>query len=258
MSVEGARGNMTPKEAKALKPLSVAALQCPVCKRLYLAPDKAATCTKKCGWKAYLSDLANRKETTRKANMDWVRLNATSPSHAIKLLIQYTKTLGITLSFTAYPSYFYDISNSHNAPIGFVTNWWGKDKEKGKDLPSSYPGFSGNWVGTIRGQCPYRGCWKKNEPDLNCLFEHIVNGFSSGTGCPAQNFHIGGQFYLYDFPKMMTKGGLISTLLELRPGIPNLKAIEIACELSPKLIISAAKVKNPDRFEISHYLPDGY
>lgn len=244
---------MTPKDVKALKPLPVAASQCPICKTLYSTYLKAEGCAQKCGWEAYRNDLTQRKEAKRRQQMNWVRENATSLPHAIELLKEYCSTLRIKLDIKEYPDSLGDISNTHNAPLNFKTNsGWEREKN---GLPESYPGFEGRWEGKIRGKCPMKGCWDKNKVNLTCLFEHIVSGFHDGTGCAGNDFSIGGSIFLYDFPKIMTQGGLIKTLFHIEPRMKNLQAMELAYTLSPKLLEAANKLRgNPIDLKIEPYL----
>lgn len=241
---------MTPKEARAMRPTPVAGQQCPVCKRVYLDETKAAACTKTCAWKAYLQDLRERREATRQAGMDYVRNNATSIEHAMKLMVEYCKGLGIKLTFEQYPKHFGDVSNSHRSPKGFPTNW---GRNEGS-IPSSYPGWSGNWVGTIKGKCPMRNCHRRgyNDIDTSCLFEHMVNGFHTGTGNPGgPKFQISGEVFIYDFPKMMTTGSLLAAILKASPKTQNLKAIEYATRMSDLMQDVAA---NPKKKKIDNIL----
>lgn len=245
---------MTPKDVKALQPIPTASFKCPVCKHLYLNVEAAAICTKRCGADAYRKDLAARKEEKREKNMHWVRENAISLPHAMELLVSYTKTLGITLSFSQYPKYMGDVSNSHGAPLGGFPRVWSSYDNK-ENFPGKYPGFEGRWEGTIRGKCPYSSCFDyRREITFHCLVEHIVSGFHSGSGCPGKDFSIGGYLFLYDFPKMMLPGNFMKTLFHVYPNIKNLEAIELAHTLSPKLIEAASKPKSKNGLELKSYL----
>jgi hypothetical protein len=234
---------MTPKDVKALAPITVTSYQCPVCKKLHLAVDKAAQCTKKCGADAYRKDLARRHEERRQESMDWVRLNATSPRHAIRLIEEQAKTFGLIVHISQYPNELGNVFNSHGAPNDFPRVW--SSYENKKNLPTTYPGFRGRWEGTVRGKCPNKACWNRNKPDLGCLFECLLHGFFSGTGCPAEDFSIGGYFFLYDFPKMIEPAGLSKTLREVYPRLNGLNLVEVVAHLSPKLIEASKQFKKP-------------
>ncbi len=231
---------MTPKDVKALVPVSTTSYMCPVCEKLYTDRVKAEKCTKDCGWATYRTDLAKRNDLKRQANMNYVRLNATSPHDAVQLLVKYAKTVGLDVKFTSYPTRIDDVRNSHGAPIGFPTAWSSYGNKN--TLPFYYPGCSGTWVGKIRGKCPKKDCCDRNAPDLRCLFEHVVNGFFTGTGCQGEDFDISGYFFFYDFPKMMAPAGLTKTIREWFPNVNSLNLVDVVSGLSPKLITAATTI----------------
>lgn len=239
---------MTPKDVKALIPVQVQAFKCPVCHKLHLDYEKSRQCVKVCGAAAYRKDLANRKDAIRVTNMRMVREAATSLPDAIERLIAYCKTLGIKLQFTEYPDRLDDVRNSHGSPVGFPRHsGWDGDAKNDK-IPETYPGFYGSWKGSIRGRCPMKSCYNgSREIDLRCLFDHVVEGFYSGTGNPSKDFSIEGYMFLYDFPKMCTQGGLFSVFKGkgAYPLMDNLRAIELAHSFSPKLLEAIKKPRGP-------------
>lgn len=241
---------MTPKDVKALAPIPTASYQCPVCKKLHIDQVKAWLCVKKCGADAYRKDLARRHDEKREKSMNWIKDNATSPNDAMRLLVEHAKSFGLTVKIDQYPNEFTDVLNSHGAPDGFPRVWSQYDNKK--NLPLTYPGFAGRWDGSVRGKCPNKTCWNKNKPDLKCLFECITNGFFSGTGCPAEDFSIGGYFFLYDFPKMLQPAGLSKTLREIFPDTNGLALVDVVAHLSPKLIEAAKHQEKPLNLEVKH------
>lgn len=144
------------------------------------------------------------------AEIEDIRLNATSPQHLIQLLESFLLTKGLKLTLNEYPSRFnLSVSNSHNSPIGYKQNWCGRGDAEG--IPRGYPGWTGSWDGSIEiidptilnlGKKSYitmgdlSGRWSSDAMRIPWL--QTGGGGSRGNN----GFNYSGMIWLYDFPKM--------------------------------------------------------
>lgn len=140
------------------------------------------------------------KELKLRDGFEEIRLSAKSVDEIITRLVQCYKENGIEITFTEYPGRWSEtVSNSHNTPKGYPSNWCGRGDDKG--IPRGYPGWSGNWKGEIiKGTSKY--------------FSDIKpQWLKTGTGGGGQNFRYDGMLFLYDFPEMYkeweAEGGVI-------------------------------------------------
>ena len=116
----------------------------------------------------------------------------------------FYSTYKVKVTFNEFSLRFTNVSCSHNAPIGGKTNWGGQEK----DIPSSYPGFSG-WI-------------KGKSSDSNFSITDAIDGqerrFSRKfkyknpirgihTGCFNGGEFFSGELYLFlsDFPILYEK-----------------------------------------------------
>lgn len=129
--------------------------------------------------------------------------NIREESKSIYEVIEKTKDLlllyGVKFSLLTYPSRFsISVKNTHSAPINYKTNWCSEDIS----IPTSYPGWSGNWIGRIdvidsKKAKPLFG--KKIRPTLSDLTK-LITFINIGSGSCGDNFDISGTIWLYDFP----------------------------------------------------------
>lgn len=152
--------------------------------------------------------------------IEHIRVTATSPQHLIELLQTFWLKHGLKVTFTNYPSTFsLCISNSHNAPKGFKTNWNNLgDKD---NIPKGYPGWSGTWKGNIEVLDTSK--FKAKEIYFSALTSewHTVSIMNvwyiqTGSGGGGANFSYEGMLWLYDFPLMQkefeSRGGRVEVL----------------------------------------------
>lgn len=131
--------------------------------------------------------------------VNFIRENATSPHMIIKMIEELLLKYGVEIKFSSYPTSFSsNVSNSHSAPIGYPHNW----SSKRDDVPTSYPGFTGKWAGSIKlideEKSKVLGSKVLSFSDL----QHIINFINTGTGCGGANFSISGILWVYDFKKI--------------------------------------------------------
>ena len=139
------------------------------------------------------------------AEVEQIRLTATSPHNLIVLLTAFWLRHGIKVTFKDYPANFsLSVSNSHNSPKGYQQNWCGHSDHQG--VPNGYPGWSGTWEGSIeildtctiakKGMSFSRltGAWSDSVMDVWYI--------QTGTGGGGNSFRYNGMLWLYDFPLM--------------------------------------------------------
>jgi len=121
-----------------------------------------------------------------------LRNNVNSISEYIQGVELILKSVvGVKITFTSYPFQFGDVSNSHNAPIGYEQNW---HRERSK--PTTYPGYKGLWGGTVE---------VIGKPNYEVCFDEVVDIFpplNTGTGNFGSTFSGDGMLWVFDFPKI--------------------------------------------------------
>jgi hypothetical protein len=165
----------------------------------------------------------SKKPTKKQLNkeIEDIRLTATSPYDLIKKLQEFWLKYGIKVTFDSYPCTFsLGVSNSHNSPKGYSTNWCGcRDKD---NIPRGYPGWQGRWEGTVEilDTCTITkkglyfsgllGSWSDSLMDVWYI--------QTGSGGGGDRFQYDGMLWLYDFPKMHEefelRGGRVEILKE--------------------------------------------
>lgn len=136
------------------------------------------------------------------------RLTATSiDDYRRKLIDVWNKVhapLGMTLDELEFTVHWkMDLSNSHNAPIGYQTNWCGSRDKEG--IPKSYPG----WGGRVKGKMSTGSRSYVNVYDFHQLIDGRlrevckVPGFNTGSGSGGHSFNFTLELFVYDFPLIL-------------------------------------------------------
>lgn len=135
---------------------------------------------------------------------DFIRLNVSSVDEIPRLIEQKTKEFwGIDCKIDMNVR-FGNVSNSHDAPLGKLTNW-----RRDINLPKSYLGWSGKITGELIN---YRCSKMCSESVSSVLFNQYdgaigFRGFHTGGGCPGSvnglpKMEMVFYFFLDDFPKL--------------------------------------------------------
>jgi len=139
-----------------------------------------------------------------------IRCTSKTVQELITRMQEFWLTFGIKVTFTSYPENFLlMLSNSHNAPKGYKTNWCNQDKSS----PKGYPGWSGHWKGNVelvdvktfskihgKSNVGFSDLTRSSWGDLPLITK--AEFFQSGSGGGGDNFSYGGYLFLYDFPAM--------------------------------------------------------
>jgi len=168
---------------------------CVLCKAPWTSERLAVNCYKKCLRDEKIMERERRRDERRDFIRDSVRLEAVSFADIFDRLRKYSKKyFGLKLELWEVPDQFsLSVSNTHDCPVGGVTNWGGQTK----GAPRGYPGWSGRWEGSVSG---------KRDCKLRSLFYYVFGnadgfrGFYVGTGSCGDKFSISGSIFLQDFP----------------------------------------------------------
>ena len=140
----------------------------------------------------------DEQSKNREYYANYFRLNATSPDHLRRLLEEKAKEFyNIDLKFSVWKFSYGWTGNSHSAPIGEKTNW-----ERDKSLPTHHLGFSGS----VEGTCVFPKDFPSHKNSgLSHFsgfgdFARIIKGFHLQSGSGGQDFHIGANFFINDYP----------------------------------------------------------
>lgn len=180
---------------------AIQAYACPHCDTTFVEQTKAEKCFSACGKRKVKEEKNKARLKTWTERMNYIRLNATSIKEIQELLVSEAKKhFGAVFKFTTFEMNFGDVSNSHSAPIGKVTNWC----QRSKAQPTSYIGFSGR----VEGQWLKDGRGRENDVvdsfgDLFSDYDRTFQGFHTGTGgATSKSFYYHFEFFLDDFPKL--------------------------------------------------------
>ena len=147
--------------------------------------------------------VKTQKQSEYNNTLEDIRTTSKSIHEVITRLQELWLTRGVKVTFNAYPNMFnMCVSNSHNSPRGYDQNWHGNSH-----LPNGYPGWQGNWKGTVTVvDTKLAGAKKLYFSDL--LGRWSDSGFSkidwikTGTGSGGDSFNYDGMLFIYDFPTM--------------------------------------------------------
>lgn len=188
----------------------VESFKCEYCTRTFSTIDCAVNHENKCKNNPsrpenILKEKQNAAKRAAQEEVDQIRDSATSPEHLMQLLIAFFYSKGVKFSLRSYPSSFsLTIGNSHNSPQGYPR---GDRNSIANGVPSSYPGWSGKWEGSIEVIDPSILGIKDPRPSLfdfrNGKFGFQIPWLQTGSGNFGANFSMGGILWLYDFPKML-------------------------------------------------------
>lgn len=150
-------------------------------------------------------DAEMKAKKAAQSEVDQIRDCATSPEHLVQLLIAFFYSKGIKLHFSSYPSSFsLTVGNSHNSPQGYPR---GERNRIAEGVPTSYPGWTGKWEGSIEVIDPSILGIKDPRPSLfdfrDGKYGFRIPWLQTGSGNFGDRFSIGGILWLYDFPKML-------------------------------------------------------
>lgn len=136
-----------------------------------------------------------------------IKDNAVSCEDLIQKIVKFWHKFGISIRFENYPNaYSISTSNSHNAPLGYGTNWGGE-----LNKPRGYPGFKGSWKGEIeiidKTKLPisFKNVEKVTMHDIQDYMPFIKTGSGGcGTGNSENisTFGYSGMLFIYDFANM--------------------------------------------------------
>ena len=180
---------------------TIQAYECTHCGKLYKTEKGVLKHEKTCGKNYEYQEEKKRKEELKlefKKDINDVRLTSKNIEEVIKRTIEVLDKHGIILELKSYPSNFKeDISNTHNSPIGRPQNFSHKP-----DLPKSYPGYYGQWVGKIRRKdnkyIRFRDIYSGSSHFAE--YDYNIDYFQTGTGSAGENFSISGILFIEDFP----------------------------------------------------------
>lgn len=141
------------------------------------------------------------------AEIEDIRTTSSNIHEVVDRLKKLWLSMGIKVTFSSYPNTFaHQVSNTHSAPKGYPQNW-----SRDPDKPRGYPGWSGNWIGTVeivdkeKYKCNkvwfsdlITGKWSSSEQKPI----PAVPWLHTGSGGGGDTFHFDGRLYIYDFPKM--------------------------------------------------------
>jgi len=132
-----------------------------------------------------------------------IRLTSVSICEVIERLKTVWLSYGLKVSLSSYPTRFSKaVTNTHNAPEGYPTNW----RNEGH-LPKGYPGWEGDWIGSVEvidhdrweyvpGLTDLSGGWSNKGTIPQAKWLH------TGSGGGGDNFRYSGMLFIYDFPAM--------------------------------------------------------
>ena len=215
-------------ETQENTPVKVQAYQCSVCGSLHKRSRSVQACMirhekeeikEKARQGAMKAELKRRNNIDKMANS--VRLEAENFEDIFVLLKKYAKEyMDVDISFSSEKDWygisclnswrFGNVSNTHNRPIGGVTNWGHKDK----DSPTSYLGWNGRFVGKIVSPKTVVARGRKEGIGLtsiirssfsNTHFGFLFEGFNTSGGSFGNPFDGSGCIFLDDFPKLKAK-----------------------------------------------------
>lgn len=185
------------QKADKLKIEAVRCYKCPMCKTIHKIAPLAHSCFKRCLDRKREQEIAEVKAQKREVIRNSVRLEATSLTAAINLLVEKAKEhYNLDLKIDTYPARFGLQSITHSCPLGKETNWGAKS-----ELPRGHLGWHGQWKGTIKGK--YKSFFSSSRgPSFSDFLKEAFYGFHTGTGSGGAEFDIGGEIFLEDFPKI--------------------------------------------------------
>lgn len=182
-----------------LKIESVKCYRCPKCKTIHKIAPLAASCLKRCIKEDKRRAREKKKEAEQSIARNSLRLEASSLTEAINLLVSKSKELyNLDIRLDSWPIRFGIQNVMHSCPIGKRTNW-GSDPE----LPRGHLGWYGQWKGTIKGT--WKGSFGRDKANWSDYCDRWSNGFAgfhTGTGCGGDEFDISGVIFMEDFPKI--------------------------------------------------------
>ena len=151
-----------------------------------------------------ITQKINTSEFKRlEAEIEDIRVTSRSIHEVVKRLQDLWLSVGVKVTFTEYPQRFSDkVSNTHNAPAGYPQNW-----RQEADKPKGYPGWSGNWIGTVEvreGSKIKKGIYFSDVVNDSWGNSHLpqVPWLQTGGGGGGESFHYSGMLFIYDFPAM--------------------------------------------------------
>jgi hypothetical protein len=178
---------------------------CPVSGRLYKTERGARASAKreleKQEQEAIKLKEAQKAKEEKEAERDWLRMNLEDINDLPVLMKQRAKELYNWDLDVSFDLWFSNVSNSHSCPIGGVTNWG----QRGANSPTSYPGWSGQIRGTLKGKVP-KTTFMGTIADLIKEKFRVIHTGTGGPGRPNEyDMRIGCQLFLDDFPKLKEK-----------------------------------------------------
>lgn len=177
--------------------------ECPVTGKLFSTREAAEKCADKALAAKEAKRLADEErkkaQEQKESDINYLRLHLENIGDLEKMLIDRMKKCGFFLKDLSIDIDFGWVSNSHECPLGNVTNWSARDK----NLPTSYLG----WSGFISA---YMTCPKNFVPkglfsdSIAEIIKRNNKGLHTGTGCPgtvnSSKMDIGFSMFLDDFP----------------------------------------------------------
>jgi len=128
-----------------------------------------------------LEDLT--KQSSFEDVIRWINLHPDFMWRTVSITEPMPLGFGIKITYLGL-NYNTEVSNSHRAPRGGVTNWRRNEKDKdGNDKPKGYPGWSGNIEFTMTGEKSSVHFWASD------LLSRL--GIHTGTGGGISNGRYG-------------------------------------------------------------------